>query len=484
MIVLLAARSLLRRARQSLLVSGLIAAAIALLFLGNAVLSSTEEGLRRSFAESFTGELAIAAISPRPFGVFGDETPAIGQYTPLPVIRDFPAVMEVVSRIPEIERATPLVSGVAVVDLGGTRRALPVFGIDASSHFRAFPRLQVLEGELLQPGKPGALISQARAREITMRTGRHPVPGDAVILNMFGRRGFRIEEVPLVGIIRFEISNPMLDSTVLVDAQTLRGLLGLMLAESPDYQPPAEAAELLEGDLEGLFAEPRQTREASQGEMNLDEVRQLLSVPRDVLPELSAESGAWHFLLLRLVPGGASGRVLRRLNRELRLAELPAAGMDWRGTAGMSARLVVLLRFVYNAGFVVLALAALIVIVNLLVIQVIERSTEIATLRALGATRGFVRRLMLSEAALLSVSAGSAGVLLSATLLLIVGSIRLRLDNRLLQTLFGGGTLELTVSPMTAILCILMALLIGLVSCLYPVHLALRVQPAGALSSE
>ena len=45
--------------------------------------------------------------------------------------------------------------------------------------------------------------------------------------------------------------------------------------------------------------------------------------------------------------------------------------MDWRRTAGLSARLVLLLRLVYNAGFLLFALAAIIVLVNLHVIEVI-----------------------------------------------------------------------------------------------------------------
>jgi putative ABC transport system permease protein len=484
MIVFLAARNVVRRTRRSLLVAGLIAVAVALLFFGNSILESTDAGLSRSFAESFTGDLAVAAISSRSFGVFGDETPAIGEYTPLPVIREFPAVMEILSRFPQIERATPLISGAAVVDLGGTRRSLPVFGIDASTYFQTFPRLALIEGTLIKPGQAGALISSARAKEIETRGGRQPSPGDPVRLSMFGKRGFRIEEVPLAGIVDFEISNPLLESTVLVDAQTLRALLGLTLAQSTECEPPEEAVSLLGADMEGLFEDTEQTLETSREELTLQEVRRLLSEPSDAPEELDPDSGGWHFILLRLNPGANPARVLKRLNCEFEIAGLPAAGMDWRRTAGMSARLVVLLRLVYNVGFLLFALAAIVVIVNLLVIEVIERSAEIGIVRALGADEGFVWRLLLAETTLLSLFGGLMGVLLGGALVLLLRSIRLQPDNRLLQTLFGGGMSNLTVSPMIALVSILIALAIGFLSCLYPVSLALRVQPARALSSK
>ncbi|MBW7998506.1 MAG: hypothetical protein FVQ81_18420 [Candidatus Glassbacteria bacterium] len=259
MIVFLAARNVIRRIRRSFLIAGLIAAAVALLFFGNSILESTDAGLSRSFARSFTGELAVAAISSRSFGLFGDETPAIGEYTPLPVIREFPAVMDILCRFPEIERVTPLISGAAVVDLCGTRRPLPVFCIDASTYFQTFPRSTLIEGKLLEPGHAGAMISSIRAEEIETRTGRRPSTGDPVMLNMFGKRGFRIEEVLLTGIVDFDISNPLLESTVLVDAQTLRGLLGLTLARSSAYEPPAETTSLLGAEMEALFQDAEQT---------------------------------------------------------------------------------------------------------------------------------------------------------------------------------------------------------------------------------
>ncbi|MBW7998505.1 MAG: FtsX-like permease family protein, partial [Candidatus Glassbacteria bacterium] len=171
------------------------------------------------------------------------------------------------------------------------------------------------------------------------------------------------------------------------------------------------------------------------------------------------------------------------LNSEFRAAELSVRTRDWRTTAGMSARLVLLLRLVYNAGFLLFALAAMIVIVNLLVVEVIERTGEIGTIRALGASEGFVRRLLLTETALLSLFGGLTGVLLGGVLVFILRSIGLQLDNRLLQSLFGGNILKPTASPAMAVLSIVVSLAIGLLSCAYPVHLAMQVQPAQALSS-
>ncbi len=137
MIVFLAARNLVRRGRRSLLVAGLIAAAVALLFFGNSILESTDAGLSRSFAESFTGELAVAATSSRSFSLFGDETPAIGEYTQLPVIREFPAVVDILNRFPEIERATALISGAAVIDLCAVREDRCLYSASKPPHISA-----------------------------------------------------------------------------------------------------------------------------------------------------------------------------------------------------------------------------------------------------------------------------------------------------------------------------------------------------------
>ena len=73
----------------------------------------------------------------------------------------------------------------------------------------------------------------------------------------------------------------------------------------------------------------------------------------------------------------------------------------------------------FNVLFLGLGAVALLVgavgVANIMVISVLERRSEIGLRRALGATRGHIRTQFLSEAILLSLLGGAAGVLLGVT---------------------------------------------------------------------
>lgn len=107
-------------------------------------------------------------------------------------------------------------------------------------------------------------------------------------------------------------------------------------------------------------------------------------------------------------------------------------------------------------------------IANVMVIAVIERRNEIGLRRALGATRAHIRRQFLTEALILSVIGGVAGVLLGA--LVTAGY----------STAQGW---QVVVPPLAIVGGLLSALIIGAIAGLYPAMRAARLAPTEALRS-
>ena len=126
----------------------------------------------------------------------------------------------------------------------------------------------------------------------------------------------------------------------------------------------------------------------------------------------------------------------------------------------------------------------MLIIINALVISVIERTGEIGTMRALGASRGFVRKLFFTETMMLMLAYGLAGIAIGGVASFVLGRGGIRISNHFMATLFGSHTLEPAFTAGGALYHIAIAALIGAVGWIYPVHARARIQPVRAIAAE
>lgn len=115
---------------------------------------------------------------------------------------------------------------------------------------------------------------------------------------------------------------------------------------------------------------------------------------------------------------------------------------------------------------------------NTMLGSVLEQMGELSVMRALGASRAQLFRLVSAEAAVLAAAGSLAG------LALIFGGGRLleNLVKRFLPLAPAGSLLH--VSPQIVGECVLIALGVGLLASLYPAWQASRISPAGALKAR
>ena len=125
-----------------------------------------------------------------------------------------------------------------------------------------------------------------------------------------------------------------------------------------------------------------------------------------------------------------------------------------------------------------------IIIMNTLIINVNERYYEIGTMRAIGASKAFIRNMFISESLMVNLTGFIAGVLFSLPFLLYFQKYGLTIPKMIAEVLLGGGKLYFMVSFSSIIMGFVLILLISIIATYYPIRLATRIPPVKAMSEK
>lgn len=476
MIFTIAYRNIVRKKKHSLTIFLLFTLLIALFFIGNALIAESGEGLKRSYRDNFTADLVIRAPGTMDVSLFGALTPSFEEFYTMPVLEGVDQILSVVNETGAIRDWTGLSQGAALMEMKGQRIPTPLFAVDGEDYFSLFQDINILEGAGLKAGEPGVMLPRVLADRIIDAGGQTIQIGDPVLLSMGGTRGFKIREVPLTGIFSYDTRDPQLERIVLCDSQTLQALNSLALAGSNSHEITEDEMEFLDEDLDLLFSEDLFVETEEDEQVSVETVVGM----RDDTDNMAYAPDKWHFILLKLAEGVNLKSFSAELQQTLDEAGAEVVIMDWRQAAGLSARMVFLLQILYNAGFSLIFLAGGIAIVNILLISVFDRYSELGTLRAIGADKICVSALVLLENLFLAVTGGITGIALAALLLNRINSLNIGINNILVQTLFGMTELHIGFHLNWALGSLLVSLVLGVLASWIPLVKVNSIAPTAA----
>ena len=130
---------------------------------------------------------------------------------------------------------------------------------------------------------------------------------------------------------------------------------------------------------------------------------------------------------------------------------------------------------VFNGAILIIAVVAIIIIMNTLVISVIERTAEIGTMRALGAQKRTVRRMFVLETLSISVVFGAIGIVVACLAVVILNVTGIAAPNSFFAMLFGGEKLRPELQWTSVVFAVGIVAAIGVLASLYPVSVAMRM---------
>jgi ABC-type lipoprotein release transport system permease subunit len=165
-------------------------------------------------------------------------------------------------------------------------------------------------------------------------------------------------------------------------------------------------------------------------------------------------------------------------------SELDIKTAPWDEASSFFAQIADYLQTVIYAAAALIFLIVTFIIMNTLIINVVERTAEIGTMRALGGEKGFIRSLFLTETLILNGVFALAGILVSLLLIVGFGAHGVPLPDIVSQYLVGGGNLPLKLSSAPFMQALFIILLVSVLATLYPIRVAVKIPPLKAMNER
>jgi putative ABC transport system permease protein len=122
---------------------------------------------------------------------------------------------------------------------------------------------------------------------------------------------------------------------------------------------------------------------------------------------------------------------------------------------------------------------------NTLSMTAMERTEEFGMMRAVGARKGFITRMFLSETLALSAIFGGAGILIGALVAWVFHPLGISIssgDSEILELLFGGEVFQPTLGVGGVVGGVAALGVVTVLAVLYPLFVARRITPLDAIN--
>lgn len=463
---------------------------IMVLVVGNSLMDSATAGIERYYTKNYTGHLMITGSTRGKLTLFGfQDMTAMEQMVPR--LPEYGEIVTFARSLPYVEAINPQVSTNAMVSLGDEMlTGSLLFGILPDQYQVMFPdNLELISGDFWSPSGQGVLLNKTVADHLEKRYGITPQPGDKFLFTtMSTHTGMKIREVEVSGVFQFKQSNPQLDMVSLMDISNVRALAGMVVGHT-DVADLSEQEQSYLGTIDhdaifdsfdSLFFD----FEVEEEEADDDYWFSLLGETESRDQSNLEDTGAWQYLLVRLQDEKYLKEAQADFARFFAEANIAAQTSDWLKGAGAMAEMSYGIKNIFNGVVLVIAIVAIIIIMNTLVISVTERMGEIGTMRAIGAQKSFVRRMVLWETLLLAGISGTIGIALGAVVLLILNTVGIQATNIFFEIIFGGQVLRPELSLSSVVMSLVVVVIVGIVSSTYPTSIVMKTSPLKAMESS
>jgi len=501
-------RNLWRHKGKSLIVGTILFFGALIMTFGNAVVAGMERGLAENIVSRFTGHIVLVSTNTTfdniLYTMMGENLSEMHSWSNTKAVLD---------KHPAIERFMPATRGVAfLLNEEGQSDGVIMFGVDFDEYRKMFgTNLFFREGRELKQSERGLLVNVNNRKAwwdfqnlwavpegaplissnlppefaTNLRLAESRVKRDIVLLGLNPDSASADIRVPIRGVFEFSSLNELWGFVNIIDIQSFRECFNYVIGDEKTAVEE-KARTLLDSSGENLDAliGSGETVVANDAGAGYDATTLRRETSRADLAPLRTDAGSYNVVFIKLKDGHNPGSVAQNLNAALKAGGSDARAMTWQGAIGQIADMAGLIKAAL-AGFVFfIFVVAIIVIMNTLSMSAIERTSEIGMMRAVGAQKGFISRMFLSEIVILSGGFGGLGIVLGSLLTAIVAGMGITTDNGIAQLLFGGDRFYPLLTAGDLIVCAVQLTLVTLAAWLYPARIARRITPLEAIARD
>lgn len=492
---------------KTLILGFLICFGVMIVILGNGFLESTRRGLEKDFRANYCGDIVIHGPAPEKgtvtlFGV--SATVSVGSMPSIPALPDTQEVLSVLDDVEGIAQKTTVISGMGMLSSDAVPEDFEVeeeqhsnypffyfFSGDPATYFSMFNKMNILEGSVPSETEP-TILMDIRLKEKFEGYYKMPLAvGDKVLIQAFSMGNTAtLREITICGFYEQPDPNSAIIELCYIDQNTARALAdltyGSVYARELPQTVDTSLSALTEDDLFGSTDDMFDFSDSAVLEGGLtDSILDGLLGDTSLRDKLNTtDDGAWHYVVLKLDNPNDAPLLIAKLNQIFAQRDMAVNAIDWRTASLDFASTSDMLGGIFTILIILLAVVVFIVIMNTLIVSVIERTGEIGTMRALGASRTFIRKLFFAESISITLLASISGTILALIISVIVNNIGFTVSNSIAKMMLGGGSISLT-PTISSIVGTIIAILIGSIAAnLYPVSVALKITPLKAMNQQ
>jgi putative ABC transport system permease protein len=462
----IAIRSLLKRKKRIVSIGVLVLFGTVLIVFGQEFSRSTKIASRKAIVENLTGDFIIYSSDSK------EKPSPLTWSSPLTNIKNIGDIKQFLSQQDEVKAFTAYAQNIAIISVQQKlQREIPFIftAIEPDTYTDVFNNFTIKEGSFFGREEPGSqergiVISEAQNKRFTEIYDTTLKAGDSVtLLGVTPGGAVNAVKTTVLGVFTSNSFSNIYDYINFMDMDTYSSLYNFTGVETASLPPEL---------IQGLSA---------TSEDEIFSIGEDIQIPSIDLSKLkSTELSGYTLVSVLLKEGVDLENFLSKVVEKG--AEYGFLVEQWEEASGGFSRTASFMQaFIVGASGLIFLVVALI-IMNTLIINILERTGEIGTIRAIGGSKGFIRLVFLSETLVLNVTAGIAGIIISSVLIAVFSATGIQLPSVISNFLVGGGRLYLSFEPVLILQALLIIIVISIAATLYPLRVATKITPMKAMS--